>query len=355
MGLRLLTILLLALASFCAIAVQSEATLAPQDEVVLTCQEEPAIDGTYMVTEDGFLLVPFVGALQVEGLTRLETAALVSERLVELGIVESASVRVQLPNKVPPTPQVVTIQGEVEEPGEYPIEPEMRLSEALGEAQPTEDADLAAVSITSATGGTVRLDLTLELPEEALNDPILRPGDAILVPTKEEEPEPEPDPVSISGEVINPGQYSLEEPAPIAEVIAQAGGFSVDADLSRILINRGDETILVDFEQSAQTAQVQPGDSITVPQRVILGYVQVEGAVRNPSTLEYTEGLTLRRAVALAGGVRPGISDQTALLYREGLEEPIELPLRQILQGLSGRFALQIGDRIVIPEQATRR
>lgn len=122
--------------------------------------------------------------------------------------------------------------------------------------------------------------------------------------------------VSVLGEVAHPGRYSLEGQVSVLELIAMAGGTTDSAGQVITLVrhqrNGQDERIAlyVDQQQSpselVQNTDLQPGDVVFVPQAPRF---YVFGDVGKPGAYFMEPGLTVMRALSLAGGLTPRASD----------------------------------------------
>lgn len=81
----------------------------------------------YTVSPDGFIDFPLLGQVQVEGMTRLEIAALIKGMLISKDLVRDPVVTVELTNGI------VTVIGEVSKPGSYSIDrDDMTILDAIG-------------------------------------------------------------------------------------------------------------------------------------------------------------------------------------------------------------------------------
>jgi polysaccharide export outer membrane protein len=114
--------------------------------------------------------------------------------------------------------------------------------------------------------------------------------------------------VSVQGVGIrNPGEYILQGNVALTSVLAQAGSLTTDAG-SYVLISRRSaggaiEEIRVarrDIETGkAQNVLLKDGDTVLVPKAETFF---ITGYVRSPQAYTWEEGLTVERALALAGG-----------------------------------------------------
>lgn len=149
------------------------------------------------------------------------------------------------------------------------------------------------------------------------------------------------------------------KPTTLSQVISMVGeqneSFSAELmDLENIRITRGRESFLVNlssFYEGKLDADIpiQENDIIYIPQKSLLGYVKVLGAVKNPSAFSYTKGLTLTAAISLAGGIVTDIGDpQNIYLTRSGVVQRVNL--EEILTGKAVDIELKSGDQIYIPK-----
>ena len=123
--------------------------------------------------------------------------------------------------------------------------------------------------------------------------------------------------VTALGEFAKPGIVELRGNSTLMEVISSAGGVTVNAGemlyIQRKILKPGssskeDVTITVELtrllEKGDVTANVAvfDGDSIYVPRAA---FVYVNGEVKTPGAYKITKGLTVLRAITLAGGFTP--------------------------------------------------
>ena len=146
-----------------------ELVLRPGDQVRLQVKDEPHLSGTFPVNEDGTLLAPLVGLVQVSerpfGEVRADLRALFARELTEPVIVVTPLVR-------------LAVLGEVRMPGVYPVDPTMSLAEVLaGAGGLTPRADEGKVSLVR-DGETISARLEPGAPLLATR---FRSGDQVVV------------------------------------------------------------------------------------------------------------------------------------------------------------------------------
>jgi protein involved in polysaccharide export with SLBB domain len=128
--------------------------------------------------------------------------------------------------------EVVSIGGQVKAPGEYPLEPAMRVSDLLRAGGRLSDAAFgvkAELTRFTNTGeeresALLEIDLAAVLRGEAAADITLQPFDALIVKELPEWSKQEF--VTLRGEVRFPGRYPIRRGETLRSVIERAGGLS---------------------------------------------------------------------------------------------------------------------------------
>jgi len=179
---------------------------------------------------------------------------------------------------VPYVKKSVSILGEVQKPGEIdlPSEGNLDLLGAIALASGyTPDADPTNVEIRRNVDGKDTI-ITVNATELAQNSSVksflVQSGDNITVHYAKQW-------VTVLGEVQRPGKVKIppEGGLDLLGAVALASGFSPDADIAHIAIRRtvdGKDIVLsvnakeLSRDTNVETFMVQPGDSITVPQRM---------------------------------------------------------------------------------------
>lgn len=124
--------------------------IGPFDKVRIDVFGVEELSGEVQADASGRISVPLAGTIEAAGRTPQELADDIAQRLRD-GYVKNPQVTVNLVETVS---QVVTVSGEVEKPGLYPVLGRMTLMRALAQAEgATEFADSESVVVFRTVGG----------------------------------------------------------------------------------------------------------------------------------------------------------------------------------------------------------
>ena len=260
-----------------------------------------------------------------------------------------------------PESRGIAILGEVTKPGPYNIEEgsNPRVTDILamaGGLNVKTEAARIAISRRSDEGKLITLNVDpvalLEKRDFSQNEQI-RDGDLITVSSSRTPV------VFISGEVKTAGSFEVKPGDGVPELLTRAGGPTELAALTRILVQRGDKTLIVNVRAALDEGQpldfpLQEGDFIIVPKNV--SRVLVMPAVTKPGYYPIPEDgkLTVGEALALAGGPKDRAKLKEVAILRQteaGVERQI-LALDRIQAGqiLPLNQELKSGDILYVPE-----
>jgi polysaccharide export outer membrane protein len=140
--------------------------------------------------------------------------------------------------------------------------------------------------------------------------------------------------VTIIGEVVKPGQYDIAGPTTLLDTISLALGMTPNAGYQLTVFRKesaadGTEItkkISVDVDQLlnvgdlSQNFELQDADVVYVPKAIFYIY----GEVNKPGSYRLEKGVTVKRALALAGGLTAkGTQRRIEITRREGDKERI--------------------------------
>jgi polysaccharide export outer membrane protein len=252
---------------------QVEYEVGSKDVLTIVVWGLPELSGKFEVDAEGTVQLPLVGRVKVGDLTVREIEDELKKRLLD-GYVKNPQVTATVESY---RSQQVFVQGEVRQPGSYPLSGATTLLEVLTRAgSVTPDAGDEVVitrqtvaskgtppSAVPAAGGSAapevrRISLTDLQSGSVTENIVLQDGDTILVPAGEK--------VYITGHVRSPNAYTIRKNTTVLQALALAGGPTERAATNRTKIRR-----LIDGKPKEIAAKpddiVQPGDTIIVPER----------------------------------------------------------------------------------------
>jgi protein involved in polysaccharide export with SLBB domain len=248
---------------------------------------------------------------------------------------------------------VVTITGQVNNPGTYELDAPMPLLDVLTlSGGALTSGDLRSVYILSrseedaATSRQVNLVSLLSGQEDpdALG-PTIYPGEIVFIPSVDMF-EDRMLSVNVIGQVTNPGVYQIDAGKRLIDAIFRAGGFMEDAAIDNLGIihtNTGDSNISVfslkDYILTGDIAAnpvLDEGDTIVVPMTKGIKEIppvqsafspvidiNVIGAISKPGSYKLSAGSNLLDVLVLAGGSASNADLERVLIIR-GEDAPLD-------------------------------
>ena len=173
------------------------------------------------------------------------------------------------------------------------------------------------------------------------------------------------------GRFTSPGVFNMPAPMTLLEAIAMAGGTmsmagqrdsgsaltgEEVADLRRAFVMRKGERLPVNLHRLlndgdlSQNIFLEADDFIYIP-TATAREVTVLGAVAQPRTVPYVEGMGLIRAIAHANGTAPEAYQHHVAIVRGSLTEPRVgiIDYRDIAMGRAPDVVLEPGDIVYVP------
>jgi len=165
---------------------------------------------------------------------------------------------------------------------------------------------------------------------------------------------------AVLGAVRKPSVVTLFGPTDVLSLLAQAGGLSGRASGRLILVRRGagaatgvtilDGRALLTAGDLSQNRPIYPGDTLFAARA---GEVYIVGEVQKPGSYPYQDGLTVVRALTLAGGLKPTAKEGSIQVIRrraDGSRRRIYVDFDRVLERKDPDPALVPDDVILVPE-----
>ena len=236
---------------------------------------------------------------------------------------------------------VITVTGEVRDPGDHLINGLAHLRDAIYLAGgTTRDALLDDAQVFRKTNDgklrVISVDLGKALGGDAKDNIALEPKDRVFV--HRDLNKLDPPTVAVEGEVARPGKYPLGEGMTAADLVRLAGGFkrgayTQDADLTRYEVEQGSKIVSdhVTVPIAAALAnepdtdvRLRDGDVLTIQQlsgwKDIGATITVTGEVLHPGTYGIQEGERLSSVIERAGGFRSTAYPYGSVFEREQIK-----------------------------------
>ncbi|GAB4090014.1 SLBB domain-containing protein [Hydrogenophaga soli] len=247
---------------------EQEAPLGVGDQIAITVFGQPDLSAEVTVGETGFIMVPLIGTLNVLNLSAAQLETLVARRLKEGGYLKNPGVSVQIRQL---RSQQVSVMGEVQRPGRYPLQGRMTVLEALATAGGlTQRADRQVMLLrkpdTPASGDLgVREEIRIQLDTTGGGlrgqlDATLKNDDVVFVGVQKQ--------FYVLGEVRRPGAYPMEPGMNVMKALSIGGGITERGSSRRIKIHRTDEQKVSHEQPATLTTPVEPDDVIHVDERL---------------------------------------------------------------------------------------
>ncbi len=326
--------------------------IGPEDMLEVTVWGHNDLTRTVAVSADGYFSFPLIGRIKAGGLTIRSLENKIAKVLDKDYIVNpqvTISVKAFRSKKV-------FILGEVVKPGAHYLSKSDTLLEVISEAggvtqgagreimivRPLSGATQQPASLDSKNSQIIKVDLRALLSGDTEKNIKVQNNDTIYVPKTSV--------FSVFGEVRKPGSYPLEKETSILEAISIAGGPSQDADPQKLeLLRKKDEVqnkIILNIKQLLNATEgteeymIRDGDVIYQPRAE---FFFVMGEVKKPGTYKLEEGMTVTKAISVAGGFTEKASKKKVRIIREK-------DGKQVKQRVKSNELVQPQDIIEVPQ-----
>jgi len=265
-------------------------------------------------------------------------------------------------------PPVITVTGEVRDPGDHLTNGVAHLSDAVYLAGgTTRDALLTDAQVFRKTSDgkleVINVNLAKALEGDAKDNIALEPKDRVFI--HRDLNKLDPPTVNVEGEVARPGKYPLGSNMTAADLVRLAGGFkrgayTEEADLTRSEISEGSKIVsdhvtvpIAKAMADEPDADVRLRDGDVLAIRQLTGWkdvgamITVAGEVVHPGTYGIQEGERLSSIIQRAGGFRSDAYPYGSVFERVKVKELQERNRADLIQTVQ----TQVADVKIVPEQ----
>lgn len=250
-------------------------------------------------------------------------------------------------------PPVITVSGEVRDPGDHVTNGVTHLRDAVylaGGVSP--DAQLDDAQVFRHTKDNklkvISVNLAKALDGDPKDDVLLEPKDRIFIHRNQSKVDPPT--VVVEGQVAKPGKYPLGKEMTAADLVRVAGGlkrgaYTETADLTRYLVQDGTkvvgehDTVPIAAALSGQPdtdVRLRDGDVLTIGEMTgwndVGAAITVKGEVLHPGTYGIREGERLSSVLERAGGLGGNAYPYGAVFERVPVRELEEKNRSELLQ-----------------------
>lgn len=300
-----LVVLLSSLGAHAQSADSRDYVLGAGDVVRITVFEQPDMATEARISESGKVRFPLIGEVTLGGLSVSGAEARIAEQLKSGGYVKRPEVSIIVTQF---KGQQVSVLGQVNRPGRYPIDGPTKLSDLLATAGGVALGGADQITLTRKVNGKLSRtevnqvaafqsgELSLDIPIES--------GDVIFVGRAPQ--------FYIHGEVQRPGSFRLESNMTVAQALAIGGGVTVRGSEREIRLTRRD------LSGKPATTSAKINDLVLPDDVLVVGSAQfyIYGEVQRPGSFRVEPNMTVMQALAMGGGVTARGTDRGMKLVR---------------------------------------
>ena len=296
------------------VPVPPDYVIGPGETFVVQIYGPTDVEYRLVVTREGRLLVPEVGALQVAGMTFEDAKMTISKAVSALRI----GVKTVITLADLHTIQVILV-GDVEKPGNYTVSGLSSLLNTLittGGVKRT--GSLRNIQVRRGNQTVTRMDLyDVLLKGQSDSNIFLRHGDVIFVP-------PIGPTVGVAGEVNRPAIYEIKNEQTVDDVLALAGGVMSTASRDKPQIKRvtekgGYTLVQADLTRQGGKLRIKNGDLIRVfpVLNKVDDVVLLSGNVLTPGGFQWRSGMRVSDLIGSPEQLRQKTEWDVAAILRE--------------------------------------
>ncbi len=217
--------------------------VGPGDVLNIKVWDHEDLDRSVEVSEEGAFTFPFIGKVEVSGMTTFEIEKILKDKLAD-GYLVAPQVNISMAEY---RNQKAFVFGEVKKPGVYMLTHRYNLLELISEAggftekrgsictivrpESKMDKDQPTLIEDAGKNEIITIDIDkLVSGQLSTNTSYVRPGDTIYISETEK--------IYVTGEVKAPGELKWKRGITVREAVSLAGGGTARAAVNRIQIIR---------------------------------------------------------------------------------------------------------------------
>lgn len=334
------------------IATPKNYIIGPDDEIAIDVYGYQETNPRLTVSPEGFINIPNVGFVSVNGLTVETAAKRIKEKMIKNGYSSAATGNTKIEVSISKIRTIrVTVIGEAKKPGTYNVSSLSSLFNVLYAAGgPSNKGSFRTIELIRNNKVIATLDAyDFLLKGIQQNNVKLTDQDVVRIPAANIL-------VKLKGEVKHQGIFEMLPTENMNSLLSFAQGFTGKAYTASVNVKS-----FTDIERKIQDInktefinyKPKNGDEVFVG-RVLERYsnrVILEGAVYRPGQYELTSNLTLSKLIAKADGLKEDAYKERGLLYRTNedlTKQVIDFNLNDVNSNNNQDIILQKDDSIVI-------
>lgn len=237
-----------------------EYKLGPGDIVRIAVYNSPDLTTEAEIAQNGTIGFPLIGAVKIGGLTRAEAEKTISSRLAKGGFVSKAHVNMLVTQY---RSQQVSVIGEVNKPGKYPINQTVTLTDVIAMAGGIGPKGGHMVTIIRKEEGGKTAQYAVDFKKLLAGD---NPERNIRIASEDVIYVPQAPVFYIYGEVRSPGAYPLTPDMTVRQALSLGGGLTPRGTERGIQVDRKGPRGEVMTQRARLTDRVRPDDVLQVPE-----------------------------------------------------------------------------------------
>ena len=327
--------------------------VGPGDEIIINIWGASQQNYNLIISPEGNLQIQDVGPVYINGLTIEKASYKIKQRLSSIysglaGSNPNTFCQVSIGNL---RSIKVNVTGDVYLPGTYTLPSLASVFNALYYAGgPGYNGSYRDIRIIRGNKEITSLDLYEFLSTGiSENNIILQDQDVIFIP-------PFISRIEVTGKVKRVGIYELKDDETFDKLVKYFGGFATDAYIKniRVIRNTTNEKEITDVLYNEwSTFKIKNGDKIEVDPIIerFTNRIEIRGAVYREGKYELQDGITVKKLIEKAEGLKDDAFMERAILYRllpNNKTEIISLNLEKIMEGKDEDIQLKREDILTV-------